>query len=213
MDPWLRVEAACVHGPLLGVEFKLNGAPRVTLYRALHPVGSYTVVMLPTHPHEFRDETGLWFFGSWENGSTNRTRTITLTTDTTVTATLTKSQPGVGPEPPQRKYQTAVGWVRQVKLLRGIKDERDRMAVPAQAQVAFFQDKIRGLLNQLGVYADMHHQYLAYALALDKTQKTLAFMVDWIREHQILRDRFERRDLDPDVLDEIDQLVIFRGAS
>jgi len=37
--------------------------------------------------------------------------------------------------------------------------------------------------------------------------------VDLIRQHQILRDRFERRNLDPAVLDAIDALVIYRTAN
>jgi len=82
----------------------------------------------------------------------------------------------------------------------------------AQAMITLFQNKVSRLLNELGVYVDLNHQYLAYAQALDKTQADLRFMVDWIREHQILRDRFERRGLDPAVLAAIDNIVIYRTA-
>jgi len=88
----------------------------------------------------------------------------------------------------------------------------NRNRVAAQTQLNLFQEKVRSVLDTEGVYVDLHHEYMAYAAALDKTQRTLKFMVDWIREHQILRDRFERRGLDPGILDKIDELVIYRTA-
>lgn len=109
-------------------------------------------------------------------------------------------------------YERKTHFVKLTKQLRKIEDRTRRNRAAAQAQLAFFQDKVRGLLDEQGVYADLRHQYLAYAQALDKTQRELRFMVDWIREHQILRDRFERRDLDPAVLSAIDALVIYRTA-
>jgi len=112
-----------------------------------------------------------------------------------------------------KKYERKVHFVRLFKVLSKIQDEARRMAVATQTQVAFFQGKIKDLLDQAGVYSDVHHQYQAYAQALDKSQKELAFMVDLIRQHQILRDRFERRGLDPEILDAIDRLVIYRTTN
>lgn len=111
--------------------------------------------------------------------------------------------------------------MKLVKQVRQIREDRpearirawaERTAV-AQGQVDLFLRKVKSLLDGLGVYSDLHHQYLAYATALDKTQTEMAYMVDLIREHQILRDRFERRGLDPETLDAIDDLVIYRTAN
>ena len=111
------------------------------------------------------------------------------------------------------KYQRRTHFVKLTKQLRKIADVTHRNQAVAQAQLALFQDKIRSVLDDQGVYADLRHQYMAYAQALDKSQRTLDFMVDLIREHQILRDRFERRGLDPAVLNALDQHVIYRTAN
>lgn len=219
MSPWLEVEAdSLVEGesvPLYGVDFRVNAADRVTEYRALHPMGPVTLEMLPVHPHQYRDESGLWNFGSWENGSPNRTRTVTITGLTELVATLYKYQQAAPDPIIQANYRRKLNYVRLIthpsKSFAALKKVRDERAVSAQAQLCLFEDKLRNLMDQTGVYSDMHHQYIAYALALDKTQRTMAFMVDLIREHTILRDRFERRGLVPAVLDDIDAMVIYRG--
>ena len=111
-------------------------------------------------------------------------------------------------------YERKTHFVKLTWQLRRIKKRdrrlRDNRMAAAQAMLTLFQDKVSRPLNELGVYVDLNHQYLAYAQALDKSQRELRFMVDWIREHQILRDRFERRGLDPTVLSSIDALVIYR---
>ena len=113
-------------------------------------------------------------------------------------------------------YERKTHFVKLTWQLRRIKKRerrlRDNRMAAAQAMLTHFQDKVSRLLNELGLYVDLNHQYLAYAQALDKTQRELRFMVDWIREHQILRDRFERRGLTPEILNQIDQLVIYRTA-
>lgn len=111
-----------------------------------------------------------------------------------------------------KKYERRTHFVKLTKQLRAIQDDVHRNMAPAQAQLALFQAKIRDLLDGLGTYVDLRHQYMAYAEALDKSQRTMRFMVDWIREHQILRDRFERRGLDPTLLTAIDGLVLYRTA-
>lgn len=113
-------------------------------------------------------------------------------------------------------YERKTGFVKLTWQLRRIKRRerrlRDNRMAAAQARLTLFQNKVSRLLNELGLYVDLNHQYLAYAQALDRTQSELRFMVDWMREHQILRDRFERRGLDPTVLAAIDALVIYRSA-
>jgi len=114
------------------------------------------------------------------------------------------------------KYRRKTLFVRLNKLLREKQEAHDsltlRIHASEQAKLDFLEAKLRDLLDQQTLYADLRHQYMAYALALDKSQRDLRFMVDWIREHQILRDRFERRNLDASILDAIDQLVIYRTA-
>ena len=107
-------------------------------------------------------------------------------------------------------YERKTHFVKLTKQLRKIEDRTRRNRAAAQAQIAFFQDKVRGLLDEQGVYADMRHQYLAYAQALNKTQKEMDWLVDVNREARILRDRFIRRGLDPDVLQAIYELVAYR---
>lgn len=107
-------------------------------------------------------------------------------------------------------YRRKTHFVKLVPQLRRIREETNRNQAVAVVQIGFFQDKMRDLLDELGVWADRRHQYQAYAAALDKSQRVLRYMVDWIREHQILRDRFERRGLRADFLDAIDARVIYR---
>ena len=107
-------------------------------------------------------------------------------------------------------YRRKTHFVKLTWQLRKIRDQTNRNQAVAVAQIGLFQDKIRAILDEQGIWADRRHQYQAYAAALDKTQRELRFMVDWIREHQILRDRFERRGLRPAVLDVIDAQVIYR---
>jgi hypothetical protein len=109
-------------------------------------------------------------------------------------------------------YRRKTHFVKLTVQIRRIRERVNRNQVVAVAQIGLFQDKIRSLLDELGVWADRRHQYQAYAAALDKSQRKLRYMVDWIREHQILRDRFERRGLRSDFLDAIDELVIYRTA-
>jgi hypothetical protein len=83
----------------------------------------------------------------------------------------------------------------------------------AQAQLTRIKDKVLTVLNAHGVLSDYHTEYYCYALALDKSQRTLAFMVDRIREHDILRTKWITRGLDPAILTELDDLLIFNKVS
>ena len=109
-----------------------------------------------------------------------------------------------------KKYRRKLHHVKLAKQIYEIEKNVQDNATFAQARVTHFQRKISALLNHLGVYSDWNPSYLAYAAALDKSQRELDYMVDRIREHQILRDRWERRGLDTTVLDEIDHIVIYR---
>jgi len=119
------------------------------------------------------------------------------------------------------KYERRTKFIKLTKQIREItssfptqkvKAWRER-TVSAQSQIDFMIRKVKLVLDSMGLYADLHHQYIAYAEALAKSQDELGWMVDLIREHQILRERFETRGLDPEILDAIDELVIYRTAN
>lgn len=107
-----------------------------------------------------------------------------------------------------RKYRRKLGHVRLTKLIRSREKDVWAFAGAAQAILCQFDEKIKGLLEREGIYSDWHPSYMAYARQLNKSQKELTFMVDLIREHQILRDRWERRGLNPAILTLIDDIVI-----
>lgn len=123
------------------------------------------------------------------------------------------------PPPPLKgveieKYRRRTLFVKLQKRLREQRKAQGEITLVnravAQAQVALNQDKVRDVLDASLEYSDLRHQYSAYALALDKTQREMVFMVDLVREHQILRDRFERRGLNPVVLDRLDRVFIHK---
>lgn len=107
-------------------------------------------------------------------------------------------------------YTRRTHFVKMTKKIREIVEDVQLNRALVQGQLELFDSKIRGILEGQDVYADLHHQYLAYARALDKSQRTMAFMVDLRREWGILRERFERRNLKTEILDLIDQFVIYR---
>jgi len=111
-------------------------------------------------------------------------------------------------EDAKQKYERKLNHVKLYKQLRAKEQDVWDRAAAAQGTLDFIVRKVKKLLDTIGVYADFHPSYMAYAFALDKTQKIMTFRVDRIREHQILRDRWGRRNLDSSILDAIDQLLI-----
>jgi hypothetical protein len=111
-----------------------------------------------------------------------------------------------------RHYKQKTLFIRVGKIIRASQEEaRVKIAVGVAANT-FFVGKVKKLMDELGLWTDIRHMYLAYALALDKTQGEFGWMVDLVRAHQILRNRFELRGLDAATLDRLDQLVIYRTA-
>lgn len=106
------------------------------------------------------------------------------------------------------KYRRSLGHVRLTKLLRSIESDTNERGASAQAVLELITVKVKNLLDRIGVWADLHPSYLAYAWSFDKSQKVMEFRVDRIREHAILRDRWERRNLDTNILDQIDSLLL-----
>lgn len=111
-----------------------------------------------------------------------------------------------------KKYKRKLGHVRLTPLIRRIQAETQFNAAIAQGKLSLFDEKIKYLLETNGIFSDWHPSYMAYARELERTQKDLTFMVDLIREHQILRDRWERRNLDPAILTLIDDMVIIHKS-
>ena len=111
-------------------------------------------------------------------------------------------------EDAKQKYERQLNHVKLYKQLRAKeRDVWDKCAA-AQGAIDFLVRKVKRLLDMIGVYADYHPSYMAYAFALEKSQKEMEFRVDRIREHAILRDRWGRRGLSSSILDELDQLLI-----
>jgi len=108
-----------------------------------------------------------------------------------------------------KKYRAKLDNVRLRKVYSALIPEITPKASRAQAENARLKDKVKSILDVEGVLSDFHPSYYAYAYALDKSQRTLKFMVDRIREHQILRARWESRGLDPAILDKLDAVLIF----
>jgi len=111
-----------------------------------------------------------------------------------------------------KKYRRKLDHVRlRGKLKTVIPEASDKTGI-SQAQNHRIKMKVKAVLNAEGILSDFHPSYYDYALALDKSQRTLEFLVDRIREHVILRQRWETRGLDPDILDKLDDLLIFAYA-
>jgi len=114
-------------------------------------------------------------------------------------------------EEAMRKYNAKLNHVRLRPVLAEVIPTVGDRTATAQAMNHRIKMKVKAILDVEGVLSDFHPSYYDYGLALDKSQRTLEFMVDLIREHQILRNRWEGRGLDPAILDKLDAVLIFRS--
>jgi len=110
-----------------------------------------------------------------------------------------------------KKYRRKLHHVKLAKQIRGLEATVHPKGAAQQGRLDFFTQHVKAVLDRIGVYSDLHPSYLAYAHALDKSQREMEWMVDLIREHVILRQRWETRGLNAAILDEIDEVVIYRG--
>jgi len=115
-------------------------------------------------------------------------------------------------EEAMKKYRQKLDHVRLRSVYSSLIPTITHKTAVAQTQTQIIKDRVKTILDSEGVLSDFHPSYYAYSYALDKSQRTLEFMVDLIREHQILRARWETRGLDPDVLDKLDNVLIFRKS-
>jgi len=118
-------------------------------------------------------------------------------------------------EEAMKKYDRKLNHVKLTKQIRQLMERSpftiSQTAAHEQARLDYLTKKVKHLIDRIGVYADLHPSYLAYAFALDKSQREMTWMVDLIREHQILRQRWEGRGLDSAILDELDKIIIYKG--
>jgi hypothetical protein len=73
----------------------------------------------------------------------------------------------------------------------------------------WISSRLKAVLDAHGIIPDGRIAFQSYAFALARSQRAFPYMVDRIREHGILRDKWESQGLDPGILDEIDALLIF----
>jgi hypothetical protein len=107
------------------------------------------------------------------------------------------------------KYQRKLMHVRQRRVLSEVIPKASEKLSLTLTNNLMVRAKVKPLLDMLTIPAEIRLCYYAYSLALDKSQREMEFMVDRIREHQILRQKWEKRGLNPDVLDKIDELLIW----
>jgi hypothetical protein len=107
------------------------------------------------------------------------------------------------------KYRKKMDHVRQHQVLKEISPRVHIKGCVAQVQLFNIKDKVQKILMAQGVLSDYVPSYYAYAWALNKSQRKYSFLVDRIREHQILRAKWEAKGLIPSVLDLMDQVLIF----
>jgi hypothetical protein len=110
-------------------------------------------------------------------------------------------------------YRGRTNWVRQGQVLSSKASSISSRAETASAALQALIRRIQKVLDDCGVSTEFYQVYISYGEALDKAQRGLKWMVDRRREHQILRDRWGSRGLDPHVLDRIDETLIYNYSS
>jgi hypothetical protein len=112
-----------------------------------------------------------------------------------------------------KKFKAKLDHVRLRLIMSDVIPETIDKAKNAINVNAALNAKVKVILDKYNVAPDFRPYYYAYARALDKTQRVFPYMVDRIREHQILRSRFEGRGLSGDILDVLDQLLIWNKSN
>jgi hypothetical protein len=112
-----------------------------------------------------------------------------------------------------KNYHDKMYFLRLRNYMPKVIEKAHQEASQSFASFTYVCNMIKPLLDQLALPREGRLWYYAYANSLYKSQRTLTFMVDWIREHQILRQRWEARGLDPLILDEIDKMMIIHKAN
>ena len=107
-----------------------------------------------------------------------------------------------------KKYYSKMDYLRLSRKMKPIIDQAHKKAGVSFANNNYVIGQILPIVHQFGIVRELYIMYCAYGNLLYKSQRNLTFMVDLIREHQILRGKFETRGLDPNILDLIDERLI-----
>jgi len=111
------------------------------------------------------------------------------------------------------KYRRKLDHVKLRPQINLLLAETHRKASKSLEEGGFLDSKVQPVLDEAGVDVDTRLGYYDYARSLNKAQRTLEFMVDRIREHAILRARWETRGLSPTVLDKLDKFLIWNTTT
>jgi len=112
-----------------------------------------------------------------------------------------------------KKYRVETDWDKQLNVLSSrLPGARLRGCLRAE-ELQMIIARVKAILARFGVWAEYYAAYISYAEALYKSQLRLNWMVDRVREHRILRDKWESRGLDPVILSEIDRMLIFNKTN
>jgi hypothetical protein len=112
-----------------------------------------------------------------------------------------------------KNYRSKTDWMVVRNKIYPVSERMQLNNLQAGANYQMMINIVRAKLSQLGVNPEFMGFYFAYSEALWKSQFKLAWMVDRIREHAILRDKWEKRGFDPKILDELDKILIFNKAA
>jgi len=121
--------------------------------------------------------------------------------------------PGTDTEAARKKYIRSMQPARLAPILKSAEETNRERAPLIMVDRVKVELKIRPILDADVTNLELRPAYLAYAYALDRSQRAYPYMVDRIREHTILRDRWETRGLSTTVLDKIDAVLIYNTTN
>jgi len=105
-----------------------------------------------------------------------------------------------------RKYQVKLDDIAIRRKYLEKEKQMEEKHSGAIYELTFLQKKVKEICSRLGVVPDWEIWYHSYAEWLWKRKKTYTKQ-DIARERLVMRIRWERRGLRPDVLDEIDRML------
>jgi len=111
-----------------------------------------------------------------------------------------------------RNYRNSIIPAKIKVAMEKVEKTAKRNGMGAQWDLKVFQDRIKEILFKHGVPPDIMHFYIAYGEELKYVVAKFEWLTDRIREHKIIRKKWEGRGLDPNILDEIDNLVPWYGG-
>jgi hypothetical protein len=111
------------------------------------------------------------------------------------------------------KYRNRMNNVRLKVLFRKQEARVHSKAYLAHINQAIVFGKVSQVMNKNAVNLELRPFYLAYGLGLDKSQRIYPYIVDRMREHTILRTRWETRGLNAGILGILDKLLIWNTSN